>query len=252
MLVSQERTAWFEICWKQDPNSSNERRHQINQVKVVHVCVWAKQRSSSFKTYNPRFEGLFRNPRLGTIPQVEMATMDATEAAPLDRVRHTVHVVCGMPGSGKTTFGSNLARDLKAALLDIDTCTEKMVQVGMRLSGHDPADRDSKFFKSNYRDPIYETLFAVAAENVKHIDVVIIGPFTKEVRDASWHASLTATFNSHVMIYNVYCDPSIRKTRLEVRGNPRDASKLQDWESHCKYYDDLPSPRSEHVWVNTS
>ena len=92
-------------------------------------------------------------------------------------------IVCGTPGSGKSTHARQLAADCKATILDIDTVTERLVKVGLVESGHSPDDRDSEYFKRTYREPIYEALFDIARENISFLDVVVVGPFTKELRD---------------------------------------------------------------------
>ncbi|MBT3482584.1 MAG: ATP-binding protein, partial [Opitutales bacterium] len=41
---------------------------------------------------------------------------------------NTLHIIAGLPASGKTTYGQSLARRLDAAFLDIDTTTEPIVK----------------------------------------------------------------------------------------------------------------------------
>ena len=98
----------------------------------------------------------------------------------------TLGIVTGPPASGKTHFGRKLARELDAAFLDIDTVTEILVKTSLQTLGKDPFDRDSPEFKSRFREPIYDTLFAIAAENLPFSNVVVSGPFTKELADAVW------------------------------------------------------------------
>ncbi len=74
---------------------------------------------------------------------------------------HTAFIVCGSPGAGKSTYARRLAEERYAALLDIDTTTERLIQVALRESGHDPDDRDSEYFKRTFREPIYATLFDI-------------------------------------------------------------------------------------------
>ena len=175
-------------------------------------------------------------------------------------VMHTIHIVAGSPGSGKTTFGKQLAKKISGIFLDIDTCTEKIVAASMVLAGLDPNDRDSPTFKNTFRCPIYDSLFAIAADNIENLDVVIVGPFTKEVRDSGWLSTLREKFQAPVVVYFIYCSPEIRYQRLISRRNPRDASKLIDWRAHCGYYtsssdssSDMETiPAFEHVFVNTS
>ena len=162
------------------------------------------------------------------------------------------YIVCGTPGSGKSTYARQLAASRSAALLDIDTVTERLVRISLIQSGHSQDDRDSEFFKRTFRDPIYETLFDIARENLSFQDVVIVGPFTKEIKDSSWPSKLNKLLGSSIEVHYVQCAPEIRRRRLALRGNARDLAKLNDWESYIQYYGDESPPVFEHVLVDGS
>jgi predicted kinase len=161
------------------------------------------------------------------------------------------YIVCGSPGAGKTFYGKTLAERLGAAFLDIDVSTERLVRVALALADHDPDDRDSPFFKNHFRDPIYEQLFDIARDNLGHIDVVIAGPFTRELKDPEWGDKLAARLGSEVEIHYVSCAPEIRRRRMVKRGNPRDAAKLRNWDTYQRYYDGAP-PSCAHLLVENS
>ena len=93
----------------------------------------------------------------------------------------SLHLIVGPPAAGKTTFARQLARERQAALVDIDTATEPLARAALTALGKDPNDRDSPSFKNRFRDPIYACLFDIAAANLPHVDVVMTGPFTKEL-----------------------------------------------------------------------
>lgn len=159
-------------------------------------------------------------------------------------------IVCGSPGSGKTTYARHLAAERGATLLDIDTATERLVKVGLAESGRSPDDRDSGYFKRTYREPIYQALFDIARENLAFNDVVIAGPFTKEIRDPGWPASLSTRIGAPVRVHYVQCDAAIRRQRLLARGDARDRAKLEDWDVYIQYYGDEHPPAFEHVLVD--
>lgn len=161
-------------------------------------------------------------------------------------------IVCGSPGSGKSTYARELARLHRAFLLDIDTGTERIIKKALLESGHDPNDRDSTYFKEKYRLTIYETLFDLARENLEWSNVIIAGPFTREIRDPEWPSRLSDNLKSPVEIHYTYCDPETRKERLLKRSNPRDLQKLEDWDNHVKYYGDEEPPFFAHVFIDTS
>lgn len=162
-----------------------------------------------------------------------------------------VYIVCGSPCAGKTVYGRKLAAENCAALLDIDVSTERMVKLSLELAGHDSDDRDSAFFKENFREPIYEQLFDMARNNLQHINVVITGPFTKELKNPEWCERLTERLGCPVEIHYVSCPPEVRKERMRKRGNQRDAAKLQNWDEYVRYYDEAP-PLCPHVLVENT
>lgn len=161
-------------------------------------------------------------------------------------------IICGSPASGKTTYGQELAKTNKAAFLDIDLSTERLVQKALSESGHDKDDRDSAYFKETYREVIYKTMFDVARENLKWIDVVIVGPFTRELKMETWPETLTSDLGSEVEIHYVYCNAEEKRKRMIRRNSERDKSKLRDWENFNNYYGDEQPPLFEHVFVDTS
>ncbi len=161
-------------------------------------------------------------------------------------------IITGSPGVGKSTFGRELAAESGACLLDIDTCSELLVRAGLRLADQDPEDRDSSLFKETFREPIYESLFRVAAENLPHVPVVIVGPFTREIRDTEWLSKLKDRFQCPVEIYYLYCDPQERYQRLVDRANPRDRLKFKDYNTFNQYYGEEAPPAFEHIYVDTS
>jgi len=163
---------------------------------------------------------------------------------------HMAFIVCGAPGAGKSTYARRLAAARHATLLDIDTVTERLVRIALCQSGHSADDRDSGYFKRIFREPIYETLFAVARENLPAQDVIIVGPFTRELSDPAWPSRLASVLGVSVEVHYVQCAPEIRRQRLARRGNARDLAKLSDWGNHVRYYGDEKPPVFDHVLVD--
>lgn len=165
---------------------------------------------------------------------------------------NTLYIITGAPGAGKTTFGKKLAVEKHAIFLDIDSCTEPIVRASLKALNHDPDDRDSPFFKSIFRDPIYDTLFKTAKENLGHSNVVLTGPFTRERENQNWTSDLSTTLGAIVTVYYIHCPAEIRRQRLIERGNPRDRPKLDSWESFLTYYGDEKPPAHAHIFVDVS
>ena len=161
-------------------------------------------------------------------------------------------IIAGSPASGKTTYGKIIAEKRKAFFLDIDTVTETLIRTALKESGKNENDRDSSYFKKTYREPIYDTLFKIAAENVLWTDVVIAGPFTKELRISDWPEILQEKLHSNVEIHYVYCSPSVRLERIRQRGEFRDIQKLKEWETINSYYGEEDRPVFQHTFVDTT
>ena len=145
---------------------------------------------------------------------------------------HELHIVTGAAGVGKSTWGKSLAAKLNATFLDSDTLSEAVVRAGMQAAGLDPTDRDSPEYKMIFRDAVYECLFATAEENLAHASVVIVGPFTRELQDASWPQTLTERCGIRPIVWLLSCSNETRRKRITDRGNPRDQLKLENWAQH--------------------
>jgi len=162
----------------------------------------------------------------------------------------TLHLICGPAGVGKSTYGRQLAAEIGACFFDSDTVTEPVVRAGMKLGGFDPDDRDSSAYREFFREAVYECLFASASENLPHLDVILVGPFTSEIQDPDFPAQLAERFGAEIKVIFVTCEESLRKSRIEKRGNPRDETKLRDWEAYLAGSDIRP-PVFAHETVKT-
>lgn len=161
-------------------------------------------------------------------------------------------IVCGVPGAGKSTYAHQLAAATHGVLIDIDVMSERLVRLALELSDHDPNDRDSCFFKDNFRDVIYEQMFDIAVDNLTINNVIIVGPFTRELQDPHWPETLAQRLQAKVSIHYVSCHSSICKKRIQIRGHSRDRGKLKDWEKYLQYYQDEKQPCFEHVLINNN
>lgn len=166
---------------------------------------------------------------------------------------HRAHLVCGNAGAGKSTFAARLSDELGAVLLDIDAVTERLARVALRGHGLSEDDRDSDAYKALLREPIYETLFDVAGENLSRLPCVIVGPFTRERRRPDWPDELRARLCSEIEIYHVWCPSELRQRRLEQRANPRDRGKLTSFASYAAQGEDPgPLPFPHHLIDTTA
>jgi predicted kinase len=164
---------------------------------------------------------------------------------PMSSSKQRAYVICGNAGAGKSTFAAELCAERMAVLVDIDTVTERLAKLVLVAHGLSEDDRDSRDYKALLRQPIYETLFDVAVENLARLPCVIVGPFTRERRQPDWPERLRERLGAEVEIYFIHCDPALRRERLRQRGNARDRGKLLDFEAYAREGEDpgpLPFP----------
>ena len=140
----------------------------------------------------------------------------------------TLHLVCGLPAVGKTTYARELALKEGSTLLDSDTASDILIQAAHKAAGLDPHDRDSMLYKATYRQPVYDTLFSLAAENLPQTTVIIAGSFTTELQDKTrWQQSLEDRFpDTEVKIHHLTLPESERLDRMRKRNAPRDTGKI--------------------------
>ena len=136
--------------------------------------------------------------------------------------------VTGIPGSGKSTVGRLLAARTRAVLLDQDTATNPLMAQIARLAGAGD-DLDHPELRGPVRQARYECLIDVAQENVGiGSSVVLIAPFTSEVRDADAWAAFGARFDPvPVRLVWVAVPAAVARERRRRRNLPRDTAWTQ-------------------------
>jgi predicted kinase len=150
--------------------------------------------------------------------------------------------ILGHAGSGKTKLSkkwikSRLKKGEPWALLDKDICGELLSNALMESLGMDPNDRDSEAFKLHVRDLEYKNCLKLAKVQLKlGINVVLPGPWNKELASEALFDSKVLDFSDDVRVAHVYLDASkerIKKRVLE-RMNARDQWKRNNWEEFEK------------------
>jgi predicted kinase len=158
-------------------------------------------------------------------------------------------LICGAPGSGKSTVGAVMARRLRAALLDLDTATSSLTAVVIALQGTD--DLDDPALGALTRDARYETITRLAEDNLAAgVSVVMVAPFTAERRDpVAWEAlrgRMDKVGASTTMVWLRISSDEVLG-RVEQRGASRDLAKLRgDWPAGL----DLRPPAVPHIEVD--
>jgi predicted kinase len=159
-------------------------------------------------------------------------------------------IVCGNAGTGKTTWARLVAERYAAALLDLDTVSERLVVAAQAELGRDPHDRDSAEYKRTFREPVHETLFAIAREC--RGAVVIVAPFTRERALASFRSWVSEKCQRPAEVHYFVTEERVREARLRARANPRDASKFQDYDAYRKLGPEESRPSYPHRWFDTT
>lgn len=158
-------------------------------------------------------------------------------------------LLSGPPGSGKTTVGTQLARRLGAALLDLDTATAGLTAVVAGLHGH--GDLDAPALADLTRGPRYETLLELAADSLGvGTSVVLVAPFTAERRDpAAWERTRRRLEDAGAAATLVWLRISGEEVlrRVAQRAASRDQAKLaRTWLAEL----DLDPPSVAHLEVD--
>ncbi len=160
-------------------------------------------------------------------------------------------VVSGAAATGKSTLGSLLARDLGAALIDLDTATGPLVSVVAGLIGTD--DLGDPRLVALVRTARYETVAALAEDSLRvGTPVVVVAPFTRERRDPdAWQAFASrltvAGAEPHLVWLSLPADVAV--VRMRRRGAARDQNKVADVPAYLEGLD-LTPPQVPHLLVH--
>jgi predicted kinase len=165
-------------------------------------------------------------------------------AGPAHRPRAVL--IGGPPGTGKSTLAAALAPRLRAALLDLDVATGPLTRVVCDLLG--PADLSHPRLAALTRAPRYDTLLALAADNLSAgLPVVLVAPFTAERSVRGWTAATDRLPGAAAPILVwLRLPPDQLIDRLRRRAAVRDADKVADPDAFLATVDDEP-PAVPHL-----
>lgn len=143
-------------------------------------------------------------------------------------------MMTGPPGAGKTTTGRVLAGQIGAALLDLDSMTNPLVDVIGRLAG--ASAYDDPRLAALARDARYGGLVQVAGDCVEAgVAVVMVAPFTTEREDAqAWNRleGVLSQRGGRVVLVWQRISRTALGARLVARGAVRDQAKIRDLEGY--------------------
>ncbi|MBS4178150.1 AAA family ATPase [Lederbergia citrea] len=153
--------------------------------------------------------------------------------------------VSGVAGTGKSTVSRYIHKYIPAVYLDKDTVGGKFSEQFLKATGHDPSDRDSKYYKAHCRDLEYDVTMDLAMENATlGLDSILIGPFTKEMETKEWLDKKLAEFKlsrddvTVKIVFVTLKDTQLQKERIIERGAmDRDQWKIDHWDDYEKSLD---------------
>lgn len=160
-------------------------------------------------------------------------------------------LVTGAPGAGKSTVAQQLARASRAALIDLDSATEPLVEVVGELLG--VRDLDDTRLAGATRSARYATLTALAVASLSvGTDVVLVAPFTRERREPAAFAALhdqLAAAGAEVMLVWLRIELDELRSRIGRRAAGRDLVKPDpEWIDRL----DLAAPVVPHLAVDAT
>lgn len=156
-------------------------------------------------------------------------------------------LVGGLPGSGKTIVGKELAKAF-GVYLDKDTVAENFSAALLVALGSNANDRESQIYLDQVRPLEYSTMMRLACENLDQgRSVVCSAPFVREFNDPSWVDNMRFEAEYHDAILRrvwVHADLSTMRIRIATRGSHRDTWKLANWDT---YTQELPKEPPMHT-----
>jgi predicted kinase len=157
-------------------------------------------------------------------------------------------LIGGAPGTGKSTLAAALAPRLGAAVLDLDVATGPLTAVVSDLVG--AADLSDPRIAALTRTPRYETLFALAEDNLRAgMSVVLVAPFTSERTADGWNA-LVRRLSAPVLVWLHLPDDEL-VDRLRRRNAERDSAKTGNPAAYLGAIDRDP-PAAPHLALDAT
>ncbi|MCS5720083.1 HAD-IA family hydrolase [Herbiconiux sp. CPCC 205763] len=142
-------------------------------------------------------------------------------------------IVAGAAGSGKSTLGRELARSLGAALLDLDSLTNPLLEgLGSELAG-DAHWNDARL-RSVVRPARYAALRAMVADQVLvGGSAVLVAPFTAELLGGIEWQHLVGAAGTPPRVVWMRASPELLAERRRIRSAERDAHVVDPPADHA-------------------
>lgn len=152
----------------------------------------------------------------------------------------TFVIITGCAGSGKTSLGERLSREIGWMYIDKDTVTRDFTDYILEDKGQSRSDRESDLYCNNIRPIEYKITFKVCEENLELGNSVILTiPFIAQIQDYNIWLNMTKEYGIDLDDINVKFvwinhDEGSEFTRVTKRGAERDGYKLNHWEEYAR------------------
>lgn len=147
-------------------------------------------------------------------------------------------IITGCAGSGKTTVGKELARQLGYAYIDKDTVTRDFTDFILTKLGSFDGDRESELYRTEVLPIEYRISFKLCREIIDTgCSAILTIPFISQIKDYTrWQSILReAKFKSDVQIKFIWIEHNIdtEKANIRKRAAARDQYKMAHWEEYA-------------------
>ena len=143
-------------------------------------------------------------------------------------------IVSGVAGSGKTTIGKKIARELGYVYLDKDTMSRDFVELALSEKNIFTGDRECDYYTGKLNPVEYKSMIDTGIENIElgH-SVVLSAPFMFQLLGEEGFSSITSKFRSdlniNLKVVYIYTDIETGRIRIFDRGADRDEWKRLNW-----------------------
>ena len=166
-------------------------------------------------------------------------------------------IITGCAGSGKTTVGKELAKQLKYSYVDKDTVTRGFTDFILKRLGSFEGDRESELYRNEILPIEYQLTFKVCREILENgSSVVLTIPFIGQIKDISkWQAiKKEAGISDDVTVKFIWIKHEINTEKKNIlnRGAARDDYKINHWDAYAESVEGIePSADyNAYVYVN--
>lgn len=166
-------------------------------------------------------------------------------------------IITGCAGSGKTTVGIELSKQLGFAYVDKDTVTREFTDFILTKLGSFEGDRESVLYRTEILPIEYRVTFKVCREVLDYgNNVVLTIPFISQIRD--WNKWIAireeAKIDPETDVKFIWIKHNIdtEKKNIIKRDAARDQYKLAHWEEYSDSVEGIePSPAyNAYIYVN--